>query len=79
VLTKRGSVQAHSTGLYGENGRGLCDALGLNERMTVRVHTFGKAMACSGGTSPTLSSLLSPEKRVFKRVIELQRWFSQVH
>ncbi|GAA5830752.1 hypothetical protein JCM5353_008301 [Sporobolomyces roseus] len=53
--------EAHSTGLYGEKGRGLCDALGLNERMTVRVHTFGKAMACSGAvvlTSPLIRNYL---------------------
>lgn len=41
--------EAHSTGLYGENGRGLTCALGLEDRVLVRLHTFGKAMACSGG------------------------------
>lgn len=40
--------EAHSTGLYGENGRGVVCALGLANRITVRVHTFGKAMACTG-------------------------------
>ncbi|GJN93686.1 hypothetical protein Rhopal_006743-T1 [Rhodotorula paludigena] len=40
--------EAHSTGLYGPSGRGLTCALGLANRVTVRVHTFGKAMACSG-------------------------------
>ncbi|GAA6050950.1 hypothetical protein JCM3770_005339 [Rhodotorula araucariae] len=40
--------EAHSTGLYGSKGRGLVSALGLDHRVTVRVHTFGKAMACSG-------------------------------
>ncbi|GAA5933809.1 aminotransferase class I/II-fold pyridoxal phosphate-dependent enzyme [Sporobolomyces koalae] len=40
--------EAHSTGLYGEQGRGLVCALGLANRITVRLHTFGKAMACSG-------------------------------
>ncbi|GAA5919034.1 hypothetical protein JCM8208_000711, partial [Rhodotorula glutinis] len=40
--------EAHSSGLYGARGRGLVAALGLEHRVTVRVHTFGKAMACSG-------------------------------
>lgn len=41
--------EAHSTGLYGKEGRGLTCALGLENRVLVRLHTFGKAMACSGG------------------------------
>jgi 8-amino-7-oxononanoate synthase len=42
--------EAHSTGLYGPEGRGLTCALGLENRVLIRLHTFGKAMACSGGT-----------------------------
>ena len=41
--------EAHSTGLYGPSGRGLVCALGLEERVLLRLHTFGKAMSCSGG------------------------------
>ena len=41
--------EAHSTGLYGKEGRGLVALLGLEERVAVRVATFGKAVACSGG------------------------------
>ncbi|GAA5889041.1 hypothetical protein JCM6882_009725 [Rhodosporidiobolus microsporus] len=54
--------EAHSTGLYGPFGRGLVCALGLEDKITVRVHTFGKAMACSGAailTSPLLRSFLT--------------------
>ncbi|KAH7341294.1 pyridoxal phosphate-dependent transferase [Rhizoctonia solani] len=40
--------EAHSTGVYG-NGRGLVEQLGLGSRVHVRLHTFGKAMAASGG------------------------------
>ncbi|GAA6010483.1 hypothetical protein JCM11491_006960 [Sporobolomyces phaffii] len=40
--------EAHSTGLYGDQGRGLVSALGLEDRVAVRLHTFGKALACSG-------------------------------
>lgn len=41
--------EAHSTGICGPNGRGLVCALGLEDRVTARLHTFGKAMAASGG------------------------------
>ncbi|OBR08842.1 Aminotransferase class I and II [Colletotrichum higginsianum IMI 349063] len=40
--------EAHSTGLLGERGRGLVCDLGLEDRVWARVHTFGKAMGCSG-------------------------------
>ncbi|ORY77650.1 pyridoxal phosphate-dependent transferase [Leucosporidium creatinivorum] len=53
--------EAHSTGLYGNQGRGVVCALGLANRITVRVHTFGKAMACSGAVvlcSPLIRSYL---------------------
>lgn len=41
--------EAHSTGLYGENGRGVVCSLGLERRVFARLHTFGKALACNGG------------------------------
>ncbi|KAL2875110.1 hypothetical protein SGCOL_009682 [Colletotrichum sp. CLE4] len=40
--------EAHSTGLLGQRGRGLVCELGLEDRVWARVHTFGKAMSCSG-------------------------------
>ncbi|KAK7427612.1 hypothetical protein QQZ08_005887 [Neonectria magnoliae] len=40
--------EAHSTGIFGEQGRGLVCDLGLEKRVFARVHTFGKAMGCSG-------------------------------
>lgn len=40
--------EAHSTGLFGDDGRGLVSALGLEDQVSVRLHTFGKAMACNG-------------------------------
>ncbi|KAK1717668.1 aminotransferase class I and II [Colletotrichum lupini] len=40
--------EAHSTGLLGSRGRGLVCQLGLEDRVWARVHTFGKAMSCSG-------------------------------
>lgn len=40
--------EAHSTGLYGEHGSGKLCALGLEEHIFARVHTFGKAMGVHG-------------------------------
>ena len=41
--------EAHATGIYGRNGRGLVAFFGLEDRVTARLHTFGKALASSGG------------------------------
>jgi 7-keto-8-aminopelargonate synthetase-like enzyme len=41
--------EAHATGIYGEKGRGRVCELGLEERVFIRLHTFGKALACNGG------------------------------
>jgi len=40
--------EAHSTGIYGPKGAGLVCELGLEDEITVRLHTFGKALACNG-------------------------------
>lgn len=41
--------EAHSNGVYGEQGRGVVCSLGLEDRVFARLHTFGKGLACSGG------------------------------
>lgn len=41
--------EAHSTGLFGRQGRGLVCELGLEDRVFARLHTFGKAMGSFGG------------------------------
>lgn len=41
--------EAHSTGVIGEHGRGMICQLGLEDRVLIRLHTFGKAWGCSGG------------------------------
>lgn len=41
--------EAHSTGIMGDSGRGLVCKLKLEDEVWARVHTFGKAMGCSGG------------------------------
>lgn len=40
--------EAHSTGVLGPKGRGLVCELGLEREIAVRLHTFGKALACNG-------------------------------
>ena len=41
--------EAHATGVYGPQGKGLVAFLGLERRVLARLHTFGKALAGSGG------------------------------
>lgn len=41
--------EAHSNGVFGPKGRGLVCELGLEKHFAVRLHTFGKALACNGG------------------------------
>lgn len=40
--------EAHSTGVFGEDGSGLCCELGIEDDVYIRVHTFGKGMGCHG-------------------------------
>ena len=40
--------EAHSNGLYGENGEGLAVEKGLQDRIFARLVTFGKAAGCHG-------------------------------
>lgn len=53
--------EAHSNGVYGLRGKGLVCELGLEKEVTVRLHTFGKALACNGAIllcSPTIRQYL---------------------
>ena len=40
--------EAHATGVFGKNGRGLVSELGLEDKVFARVVTFGKALGCHG-------------------------------
>lgn len=40
--------EAHSTGVMGAGGGGMALALGLHDRIAVRIYTFGKAMGLHG-------------------------------
>ena len=43
--------EAHATGMIGSKGRGLVCELGYQKEVAIRLHTFGKALASSGGMS----------------------------
>lgn len=45
--------EAHATGIYGSQGRGRVCELGLEDKIFIRLHTFGKALACNGGKNHT--------------------------
>jgi 8-amino-7-oxononanoate synthase len=40
--------EAHATGVFGKNGKGLVNELGLENKVFARVVTFGKALGCHG-------------------------------
>lgn len=40
--------EAHSTGVLGNEGKGLVHTLGLEQKILARILTFGKALGCAG-------------------------------
>lgn len=40
--------EAHATGVFGKNGRGLCNLVGIEKDCFARVYTFGKALGTHG-------------------------------
>ena len=41
--------EAHTTGVLGHQGRGFVNELGLENEIAIRMHTYGKALATTGG------------------------------
>lgn len=41
--------EAHATGIFGTNRRGLAEALGVSDRVEIQMGTLGKALGASGG------------------------------
>jgi 8-amino-7-oxononanoate synthase len=41
--------EAHATGLYGKNRRGLAEELGVSDQVEIQMGTLGKAIGASGG------------------------------
>ena len=50
--------EAHATGIYGPRGEGLVSEYGLEGRVFARMHTFGKAIAGTGGEFSIFCSLV---------------------
>lgn len=40
--------EAHAIGVFGSQGRGLCQQLGIEKDCLARIYTYGKAMGCHG-------------------------------
>ncbi|KAK8912771.1 8-amino-7-oxononanoate synthase [Metarhizium anisopliae] len=43
--------EAHATGIIGPKGVGLVSLLGLEKEIAIRLHTYGKALASTGGNT----------------------------
>jgi 7-keto-8-aminopelargonate synthetase-like enzyme len=60
--------EAHATGLYGKNRRGLAEELGVSDQIEIQMGTLGKALGASGGYicgSRTLVDFLVNRARSF--------------
>ncbi|KAF9004895.1 PLP-dependent transferase [Hymenopellis radicata] len=63
--------EAHSTGVVGEHGRGVTVQLGLEARVLLRVHTFGKGFGCSGAHGFSMRHMVFPVVAVGRERVRL--------
>jgi 8-amino-7-oxononanoate synthase len=40
--------EAHAIGVFGKQGKGLCEEIGIDKDCFARIYTYGKAMGCHG-------------------------------
>ncbi|KAJ7648068.1 pyridoxal phosphate-dependent transferase [Roridomyces roridus] len=60
--------EAHATGVYGPQGRGIVAMCGLEDKCLARLHTFGKALSSTGAvllSNPLIRSYLAGHGRAF--------------
>jgi 8-amino-7-oxononanoate synthase len=60
--------EAHTAGVFGRNGRGIVDELGITSKVHISLHTFGKAFGASGAMvacSQTVKEYLINKARTF--------------
>ena len=60
--------EAHALGIFGEQGEGLVQSLGLEDKVFARIMTFGKGLGCHGAAilgSQELKSFLVNFARSF--------------
>ncbi len=60
--------EAHAIGVFGKNGRGVCEHLGVENDIDIRMGTFGKALGSFGAfaaTGPSIADYLINKTRTF--------------
>lgn len=51
--------EAHALGVFGNEGKGLCSELGMEDKCFARIYTYGKALGCHGAAITGSSNLIN--------------------